>query len=157
MKLKFNINKMNDKQKDIAKIILSIIIIDFIIELLNQNIILTILPNRLIFNFILIGLVYLFFICITNKIKLSIIISNILLFGIGFANYSVMSLRGTPLSLLDVLSINTGLTIADTYTLIINGYLIAAVIAFIALIIINFKTDYKYKFNKTKNDIIIII
>lgn len=150
MKLKFK--NLNEKQKNIANIVLSIVLIDFIIELLNQNIIITILPNRLIFNFILIGIVYLFFICITNKTKLSIIVSNILLFGVGFANYTVMSLRGTPLSLLDILSINTGLTIADTYTLIINGYLVAAILAFIVLIIINIKTDYKYKFKKTATD-----
>ena len=157
MKLKIDKIKLTENQKLLAKVTLSIVLIYIVIELLNEHAFFIIWPNRFVLNFILIAMIYLLFFVITNKLKFSIILSNALLFGFAFANYTVMSLRGTPLSLLDILSINTGLTIADTYTLIINGYLVVAIVAFIALMILNFKTDYNYKFNKNKKDIIIRI
>ena len=152
IKNKLNIKNYNNKQKTTLHVLFSIIFITFIIELLNENIMFTIWITRLILDFILIALVYLLFICLTNRLKLSIIISNVLLFGFAFANYSVTSLRGTPLSLLDILSVNTGLTIAETYTLIITPYLIFAIISFGILMFINSKIDYKI--NTTKKSII---
>ena len=145
---KLNFKNYTNKQITIAHIIFSIIFMTFVIELLNKNILFTVGINKLIFNFLIIALVYLFFTCITNKLKLSIIISNVILFCIAFANYSVESLRGTPLSLLDVLSINTGLTIADTYTLIITPYLVFGIICFAILIFINTKIDYEIHISK---------
>jgi len=142
------VNEKYNKKFTIFNIIFSTIFIAFIVELLNENNLFTINIIRLLFNFILIGCVYLFFICLTNKLKLSLIISNILIFGIGFANYSITSLRKTPLSLLDVLSIGTGLTIADTYTLIVNFYLILAIICFAILLAINLKITHSFIKNK---------
>lgn len=153
--MKLNLKNLSNKQSNIISIIFSVVFITFLIELLNKNIMFIILPNRLIFNFFLIALIYLFFICITNKPKLSIIISNILLFGIAFANYSVTSLRGTPLSLLDILSVGTGLKIADTYTLIVCSYLVFGIIGFVLLIYLNTKINYIIP--KTKKIIIIRI
>ena len=148
-KLKSKYNNLNMNKKTIIHIIVSIILIAIVIELLNKNFLFFILIHRLLLNFILIALVYCILICITNKLKLSIIVSNCLLFGIGFANYSMITLRGTPLSMLDVLSIDTGLTIAETYSLVISPYLIFATIGFIVLIIINVKTNYEFsKFKK---------
>lgn len=144
----FNIKEKYAKRFTIFYVCFSIVFMAFIIELLNENNLFTIEIRRLLFNFILIALLYLFFVCITNKLKLSIIISNIFLFGLSFANYSVASLRETPLSLLDILSIGTGLTIADTYTLVINFYLILAVICFGILLVINLRLKHKFIVNK---------
>lgn len=151
----FIIKEKYQKYFTFFNVLFSIIFITFIIELFNENNLFTIEFRRLSFNFILIALIYLFFTCITNKLKLSLIISNTLLFGLGFANYSVSSLRETPLSLLDILSVGTGLTIADTYTLIINFYLVLAFICFGILVVINLRLDYK--FTKSKKNIIIRI
>lgn len=147
----FTIKEKYQKYFTIFNVLFSIIFMTFIIELFNENNMFTIEFRRLSFNFILIALIYLFFICVINKLKLSLIISNTLLFGLGFANYSVTSLRETPLSLLDILSIGTGLTIADTYTLIINFYLVLAFICFGILVAVNLRLDYK--FTKTKKNI----
>ena len=153
IKDKLNFKNYSKKQITILQFVFSVIFITFIIELLNSNIMFTVRINKLLLNFIIVTFVYLFFICITNRIKLSIIISNILLFSFGFANYSVTSLRGTPLSLLDILSVNTGLTIAETYTLIVTPYLIFAIICFCFLIFINTKINYSLIVSK-KNIII---
>lgn len=153
--MKLKCKNLNNKYFTIIYIALSAFFICFIIELLNENIIFNIGFNKLIFNFLLIGCVYLFFISITNKLRISLILSNILLFGVGFSNYSVTSLRGTPLSLLDILSVNTGLTIADTYTLIVTKYLIYAILCFTVLIFINLKINYI--FPKSKKNLIIRI
>lgn len=142
------INEKYNKNFNIFNIIFSTIFIAFIVELLNENNLFTINIFRLLFNFVLIACIYLFFICTTNKLKLSLIISNILIFGVGFANYSITSLRKTPLSLLDVLSIGTGLTIADTYTLIVNFYLVLAIISFAILLTINLKIKHSFITNK---------
>lgn len=95
--------------------IFSMIAICFIVELLNNNNMFTIRFDKLLLNFIVIALLYLITFCITNRIKVSLIISNIILFLLGFVNYMVLMFRGTPLSLLDILSIRTGISVAFTY------------------------------------------
>lgn len=155
LKITFNKEKLN-KYFNIFNVVFSIFYISYIVELLNDNNLLGIAINRLLFNYMLIICIYLFLICVTNKLKLSVIISNIFIFGLAFANYSITTLRKTPLSLLDVLSIGTGLSIADTYTLIIDFFLILGVISFAVLIALNSKINYKFTTNK-RNIIIRLI
>lgn len=131
----------------------SIFYLTYIIELLNMNNMFGINILRLLFNFILITMFYAFVFCISNKLKFSIIFSNIILFLLAFANYAISTLRGTPLSILDILSLHTGLTILTTYTIELNFYLLLAIISFLLLIVLNLKINYKI--NSCKKYIVI--
>lgn len=145
--IKLNITKKYTKLYSFVISCFSIMFICFIIELLNNNNMFTIRFDRLLFNFIIIAIIYLFTFCITNKIRLAIVISNISLFLLGFANYMVLMFRGTPLSFLDVLSIRTGISVAFTYKLNFTFYLILSIVSLIFLlsIVLNIKCKYNEK------------
>lgn len=151
--VKVKLDENTTKTFTIVNIIFSVFYLTYIIELLNMNNIFCINILRLLFNFILISMFYIFIFCISNKVKFSIIFSNVILFLLAFANYSISTLRGTPLSILDILSLHTGLTILTTYTIEFNFYLLLAIISFLLLIVLNLKVNYKI--NSCKKYIII--
>ena len=152
-KCKSSINNISNNKKAFFYFCFSVLFITFIVELLNKNLLYKISLPAFNFNIILVILVYLFFICLTNKFRLSIIISNILLFLLGFANYSLLTIRGTPLSLLDILSIKTGLTLADSYYLQVSPYFIFAIIGFFLLLFLNVKINFNSNIMKSKKSI----
>ena len=145
----FTLTPENNKKFMIITSIISIVFICFTVELLNTNNMFTIGINKLLFNFLIIALLYLIIFAITNRLRLTLITSNIILFILGFAIYMVSMFRGTPLSLLDILSLQTGISVAFTYKMSFDFYF---VLAFISLILItsiiskvNYKYDKKYK------------
>lgn len=145
----FTLTAKNYKKFFIIVSMLSVIIILFILELFNTNNLFFIGITKLLFNFLIIALIYLIVFAITNRFKLALILSNIILFVLGFANYIVSMFRGTPLSLLDILSLKTGISVAFTYKFNFDFYFILAIIIFILLIAIISKANYKYD-NKYK-------
>lgn len=130
----FHINEKYNKWYSIIISLFSMVFMCFIIELLNNNNMFTIHFDKLLFNFIIIAVVYLIIFSIINRIKLALIISNIALFLLGFANYMVLMFRGTPLSFLDVLSIKTGISVAFTYKLNFTFYLLFSAISLMLLL-----------------------
>ena len=143
---------VNVKQYKWYSIVLSLFsgfFILFIIELLNSNIMFAIFLDKFIFNLVIIYTLYLSMFCITGNVKYSLIISNTILFLIGFANYMVLMFRGTPLSLLDILSVRTGMSVAFAYRLSFNLYFLVACISFVLLssiiLNINCKCYNKYR------------
>lgn len=144
----FTIEPQYKKRFNIVNVLFSLFFIVFIVELLNENNLFTVEFSRLALNFLLVSALYLLLFAIINNLKVSVLLSNIFLFALGFTNYSITSLRRTPLSLLDVLSVGTGLTIASTYTLIVSFYLVLALLSFAILLRVNFSLDYKLKVSK---------
>ena len=153
--------KILDNKK--AKIIFTVISIIFsvlfsymIIELLNKNALFMIYTKRLLFNFTFIILIHLFIYSLTNKLNLTIILSNTLLFILGIINYVVLCFRGTPFVPWDVLSVKTAIHVASAYTFSINYQFIIATLLFILIFFIGLKTKYELK-NKKANIIIRIL
>ena len=150
----YSINlKLSSKYKtsfNIITFVISDILICFVLELLNSNNMFTIGFTKLLFNFIIIGIIYLIIFAITNRARLTLIISNTFLFVLGFINYMVMMFRGTPLSLLDVLSIKTGISVAFAYKIHFTFYTVVATVFFIFLLFLILRTksetDKKHKF-----------
>lgn len=128
--------------------ILSMILSFFIAELFNTNNILSINFIRIIFNLIIIFFVNIFIYSLVGKIKLSSIISNVLIFSLSISNYLVYCFRGTPLDPLDILTIETGITVVGTYKITIGFFFISAIILFALSIFLSFKIKYNPKINK---------
>lgn len=138
-----HIGEKYNKWYSIIVTLFSMVFMCFIIELLNNNNMFKISIYKLIFNFIIIAVLYIITFCITNRLKLSLIISNILLFLLGFANYMVLMFRNTPLSFLDVLSVKTGISVAFTYKLNFTFYFVFSVVCLMLLLSIIIKIDCK--------------
>lgn len=133
---------------NIASFIISIFLSYIFIELLNKNSLFNLRFERLIFNFIIIIFLHLFIYGLCNKINLSIILSNTLIFIVGIANYVVICFRGTPLVPWDILSLKTAAYVAQSYTFEFSYYLIIAICLFALAIAIGLKANYKFKNQK---------
>lgn len=141
----------NNKIKLITSIIfllLSVVLSYIIIELLNQNNLFNLYIKRLIFNFIVIILLHLFIYSLSNKISITIIVSNAIIFILGLVNYTVTCFRGTPLVPWDILSIKTAVHVATSYSFEFNYYLLLAILLFILVVSIGLKANYKFKRKK---------
>ena len=132
----------------VVSFIVSIFFSYLIIELLNQNRLFTIYTKRLIFNFIVIILLHIFIYALTNKINLSIILSNTIIFILGIVNYTVTCFRGTPLVPWDILSLKTAAYVASSYTFNFNHFFLLATSLFFLILSIGFKVKYKIKRKK---------
>ena len=151
--IKINFNKKVNIIYTIASIILSILFTYIIIELLNKNALFALYKKRLFFNFSVIILFHLLVYSITNKINLTIIISNSIVFILGVVNYVVTCFRGTPLVPWDFLSIKTAAHVASSYTFSFSYHFLLAITLFVFIIAVALKVKYKPK--KTKLNIVI--
>lgn len=133
---------------NIVSLLISFIFSYLIIELLNQNNLFNLYTKRLLFNFIVIIFLHLFIYAFYNKVSLTIILSNSLIFILGLINYTVTCFRGTPLVPWDVLSIKTAAYVANTYTFQFNYYLLLAICLFMFIISIGLKANYRFKKEK---------
>ena len=125
--------------------IASIVFSYIIIELLNKNNLFDLYIRRLIFNFIVIISLHLFIYALCNRINLSIIITNSLVFILGVVNYVVVCFRGTPLVPWDILSIKTAAYVASSYTFSFSYHLLFAICLFIFIIALALKATYNFK------------
>jgi len=146
VKMKFK-GKFN-KYFTIVALLLSAFLSYIMIELLGKNNMFGIYFKRMLFNFIIIAFLYLLVYVITNRVKLTIILSNIIIFVLGFVNYAIICFRGTPFVPWDILSIKTAASVAGAYKFIPSFYLILAIFSFVLIISLALKIDYKFKLSK---------
>ena len=128
--------------------LMSILFSYIIIELLNQNNLFHLYIKRLVFNFMVIIFLHLLIYSLFNKINVTIILTNSLIFILGTINYTVTCFRGTPLVPWDILSIKTAAYVASNYTFQFNYYLLIALVLYIFIISLALKSNYKFKKQK---------
>lgn len=148
--IKIDFKDRTDMIFTMLSFVLSIFVSYIIIELLNQNILFSLYTKRLIFNFIVIIFLHLFIYAISNKINLTIILSNSIIFILGLVNYIVTCFRGTPLVPWDILFIKTAAYVASSYTFVLSHYLLLSIALFVFILSIALKAKYIFK-NKKVN------
>ncbi len=129
----------------IISFVISILFSYMIIELLNQNELFALYTKRLVFNFIVIIFLHLFIYALTSRVRVTIILSNSLLFILGVINYTVTCFRGTPLVPWDFLSLKAAAYVASSYTFEFNHYLLLAIPLFAFIISIGLNAKYVFK------------
>ncbi|MBQ6992404.1 MAG: LTA synthase family protein [Clostridia bacterium] len=117
-------------------------------ELFNTNNLLSMKFLRILFNMIIIFIMNIFFFSIIGSIRVSAILSSTVTFILSIANYIVYCFRGTPLDPLDILSIETGFSVASTYKLTVNAYFISAFVVYALIIFICCMIKYRPEKNK---------
>ena len=144
---KLNVS-LNNKKTAVILWILSAILSFIVAELFNTNNIFTINFFRILINILIILIINLFIYSITGKIRLSAILSTIVIFILSLSNYAIYCFRGTPLDPLDILSIGTGISVAASYKLAITFYLVFAVVLFVITLFVCSKIKYNPRFGK---------
>ncbi len=87
----------------------------------------------LIANIIICTCLYLAAFIVTNRLRLSLILLNSMLFIIAVVNHFVLLFRNAPLLPFDVLSVNTALKVVGQYKIEISEALIFSVFVFMAI------------------------
>lgn len=146
--LNLNLGEKKSKIFTFTISFLSILFSYIVIELFNQNSLFDLYIKRLLFNFIVIIILHLFIYALSNSFKLTIILTNSLLFVLGIANYIVSCFRGTPLVPWDILSIKTAAYVADSYTFSFTPHFILACLLSIFIIVLGLKANYKFEKKK---------
>lgn len=150
-------HKLNIKiSKNTLKKVLLLIIIPILIYIYSQffsNGKFIFEHKRMILNFLFIYLMIGFVYVITGKLKISLYVTSILTFIVGFVNHFLTAFRGTPLVPWDIFSINVALTVLPTFTFHISMKLIIGIFFFLLCFLILKKTTFE-SFKNTKFKII---
>lgn len=126
------------------------------VESLNCVFIYDFSPRSFIGNYVIYIMLYLLMYIITSSYRLAVLILNPIFLVFGIINYFIETFRGSPFVPMDLLSIDTGASVASTYTYSLSIYIAVSVVLFIFIMTAGFKmTTPKFTF-KTKAIIKII-
>ncbi len=107
------------------------------VECMNGRLISTFTFQTGLANYMIYLVFYLALWLITGRFHLTGLIINILLYAWALANYTIELFRGTPFLPSDILSIRTGLNVADNYTFELSALLILGSILFGLIFLLN--------------------
>ena len=88
-------------------------------------------------NYLMYLCLYLIIYLISNRMHLTVLIANIFLLVWSLINYFVDLFRGTPFVPMDILSISTGLSVADGYTYELSMELIMGCLLFVLIYLLD--------------------
>lgn len=91
-------------------------------------------------NYLLVVIMYFIVFALSGSFRLSYLIVNPILYGLGLAHSYIMDFRGTPFLPMDFLSIKTAAGVANTYNYTPTYKVMTASLIFIFIIIIGVKT-----------------
>lgn len=91
-------------------------------------------------NYLLVIIMYFIVFALSGSLKLSYLIVNPILFGLGVAHSYIMDFRGTPFLPMDFLSAKTAAGVANTYNYTPTYKIMTAAMIFIFIMIIGAKT-----------------
>lgn len=91
-------------------------------------------------NYLLVVIMYFIVFALSGSFRLSYLIINPILYGLGLAHSYIMDFRGTPFLPMDFLSIKTAAGVANTYNYTPTYKVMTASLIFIFIIIIGVKT-----------------
>lgn len=91
-------------------------------------------------NYLLVVIMYFIVFALSGNFRLSYLIINPILYGLGLAHSYIMDFRGTPFLPMDFLSIKTAAGVANTYNYTPTYKVMTASLIFIFIIIIGVKT-----------------
>ncbi len=131
MKLKFDIKEKKELLKWIKKLnwlwtillvvlgaVFSTVMIQYL--LLDSSLFEKLSDKKWMINILCVLAVYLFNLCITARVNLSIVISHSFFMVLGFVNYFVYLFRENEFTFADLRSIGTGLSVASNYELVLH-------------------------------------
>lgn len=142
---KFELDEKWERRFSIGFLLLAPVLTFSVVECINENQIFVFTNAQFWMNLIWYYLAYALVYAVTNRIKLTIWITNTLLWLLGVANYTVLIFRGTPLMPWDFTTIKTGLSVMGGYTFIMSWNLMAATCLMLIINLLAGKTHYVHR------------
>lgn len=133
-------NELFDKIWHLVFLLLMPIVTITMTECLNNVFIYNMTYLGFLGNYLLVLIMYFIVFALSGSLRLSYLIVNPLLFGLGVAHSYIMDFRGTPFLPMDFLSVKTAVGVANTYNYTPTYKIMTAAMIFIFTIIIGVKT-----------------
>lgn len=106
---------------------------------------------NILWYYIIFGILLLIF----NRVKYSVLLGNLLLYGCAIGNYFVLNFRGTPITPADIYAVGTAMDVADHYVLSYDKPAIVATVVLLGLCVAACKLD-TYKVFQWKRRLIAV-
>gem|GEM_PF-122395 len=117
----------------------------FLAEALNDNSALTKKLQAYPLNYAYYLLLYLIFFVVINRLRVSMLIANTIIYILSVINYFKLIFRGEPLQPWDIFAFKTALNVSDSYTFQLTVVLIFTFLCFILMNLISWKVDCSVK------------
>ncbi|NLO62921.1 MAG: sulfatase-like hydrolase/transferase [Clostridiaceae bacterium] len=109
-------------------------LVSFLIaEILNDSSLLGKTPQAYVVNYIFYLLIYMLMFTIINRLRISVIVSNLLIYTVAVINYYKILFRGEPVQLWDIVTVRTAINVSGQYPLLLSSTL---VLTFLSLVLI---------------------
>ena len=131
-----NVKNLETKINYLALFIFPIITF-YLFEFYTHNPFVTMRGDVHLLNIVFFELTALFLFFITRRIRVALIIQNVLFMILGLANYFVLEFRSLPIMPWDILSISTAASVAGNYNYVFYTSTIIVLIGFAILIILS--------------------
>jgi len=105
-----------------------------VVEILNDFSVFGKQPQAYIVNYIFYLLIYLLLFSLINRLRISIIAANLLIYTVAVFNYYKILFRGEPAQLWDIVTIRTAVNVSGQYPLLLSS---ALVLTFLSLLLIS--------------------
>jgi len=135
-------SKRAHKLAGLAAILATPVIIFFLVEALNENSAMDKQSKVYPLNFVLYLLIYLIvFVCI-NRLRVSMILTNTIIYLLAIVNYFKLQFRGEPLEPWDFFSAKTAMNVSSGYQLSLSIVLIYTFLFFLLLNLVTMKIRF---------------
>lgn len=145
--------RFSEKQKAMAgriAVVLSPVAMFFIVEALNDNSAFKKITPAYILNYMAYILIYLVLFAVTNRIRISMIAANTVLYVLALINYFKLQFRGEPIQPWDFFAAGTAMNVAGNYTFSLSAILLVTICAFLLLTIALTHVDLSMKRIRTR-------
>ncbi len=114
----------------------------FLVEALNDNSAFDKKVQAYPLNYAYYFLLYIIFFVLINRLRISMLISNTIIYFLAVVNYFKLMFRGEPLQPWDLLSAKTAMNVSSSYALSLTVVLISTFLFFVLLNLVSWKIDY---------------
>lgn len=114
----------------------------FLVEALNDNSALDKRVQVYSLNYIYYFILYLIVFVLINRLRISMVISNTVIYLLAVINYFKLIFRGEPLQPWDIFSAKTAMNVASSYSITLTVVLIMTFLFLVLLNLVSWKVDY---------------
>jgi len=114
----------------------------FLVEALNDNSALNKKVQAYPLNYVYYLILYVIFFALINRLRISMLVSNTIIYILAVINYYKLMFRGEPLQPWDIFSAKTAMNVASSYSLSLTVVLIFTFLFFVLMNLVSWKADY---------------
>lgn len=116
----------------------------FLAEDLNGNSAFSKITPAYLLNYVYYLLIYLVLFALINRLRVSMLISNTIIYAVAIINYFKLLFRGEPLQPWDFFAAKTALNVSSSYSLSLSVVLIETFLFFLLMNLVSWKVNYSF-------------